>query len=350
MLLRKISIAKKIVLVLVLLCLTAIIWNFELITYGINQGIGQLKIVWNTRPVAEVLKDPSFPDSLKTKIKLVEEIRQFAFDSLGINFSKNYTTLYDQKNKPILWVITACQPFQLKAKEWEFPFLGTVSYKGFFNIEKAKAEENILKQQGLETSLDEVAGWSTLGWFQDPILSNMLKRYPGSLANLIIHELTHGTLYVKDNVDFNENLASFVGDHGAEIFLKAKYGDASSELIKYQKRKAFYKQYSQLVLGQSIRLNALYNSWKKEIPIKEKIKVKKVFFANAIQELVQLYKVNQMYYPQLEKDLKKINNTFYMDEKRYREKQNYFEVEFKTKFHSNFKSYLNYLKEKYPSV
>ena len=231
-----------------------------------------------------------------------------------------------------------------------FPFLGTVSYKGFFNIEKAKAEENILKQQGLETSLDEVAGWSTLGWFQDPILSNMLKRYPGSLANLIIHELTHGTLYVKDNVDFNENLASFVGDHGAEIFLKAKYGETSSELIKYQKRKAFYKQYSELVLGQSITLNTIYNSFGNTISNKEKSRLKKDFFANAIQELVQLYKINQMYYPKLEKDLKKINNTFYMDEKRYREKQNYFEVEFKTKFHSNFKSYLNYLKEKYPSV
>ncbi len=347
---KSISKIKQILLGLLLLAATLVVWYFEIISYGISQGIGQLKIVYNTRPVSEVLQDPNFPDSLKTKIRLVEEIRQFAFDSLGINFSKNYTTLYDQKNKPILWVVTACEPYKLKAKEWKFPFLGTVSYKGFFEIEKAKAEENLLKKQGLDTSLDEVSGWSTLGWFQDPILSSMLKRYPGSLANLIIHELTHGTLYIKDNVDFNENLASFVGDYGAELFLAAKFGKASTELIKYQKRKAFYKQYSELVLGQSIRLNQLYHSFKQSTSSKEKSMLKKIFFHQAIQELLVLYKQNQMYYPQLEKDFEKINNTFYMDEKRYREKQNYFEVEFKTKFHSNFTAYLKYLKEKYPSI
>lgn len=341
---------KKILIAILLGFAILITIYFELISYGISQGIGQLNIIWSARPVKEVLKDPEFPDSLKLKIHLVEEIRQYAFDSLGIKYSENYTTLYDQKNKPILWIVTACQPFELKAYEWRFPFLGTVAYKGFFKYEKALEQKRILLNDGLETSVDEVAGWSTLGWFKDPILSNMLKRYPGSLANLIIHELTHGTLYIKDNVDFNENLASFVGDKGAAFFLEFKYGKGSLELEKYLKRKEFYREYSRVVLKQSVELNKLFQSFNYRTSLTSKKILKNGFFRKARLEIVGLYKKNNMYYSTLEKDLAKMNNTFYMDEKRYREKQNFFEHEFKTKFNSDFKAYFKYLKAKYPSI
>src|SRR5690606_38017292 len=103
------------------------IWYNKLVGYGISQGYGQLKIILNTKPVEEVLSDPAFPDSLKSRLRLIEEIRQFAFDSLGINPSDNYTSVYDQKGKPLLWVVTASEPFRLEPKKWEFPFLGSVS-------------------------------------------------------------------------------------------------------------------------------------------------------------------------------------------------------------------------------
>lgn len=347
---KNISLSKKILSAAAVLLILIICTYFELITYGIGQGVGQFNIIWNARPVAELLADPKFPDSLKTKLKLVAEIRQFAFDSLGINYSDNYTTIYDQKNKPVLWVVTASEPYALKSKEWTFPFLGTVAYKGFFEQNKALAEAKILKEQGLETSIDEVAGWSTLGWFQDPILSNMLKRYPGSLANLIIHELTHGTLFIKNNVDFNENLASFVGDKGAEMFLKHKYGIQSAELAKYIRRKKFNKEYSALVLEQSRSLDSIYKHFSVKTSLIKKEKIKKVFYKKSIGELVILYQTHNVYYQGLREDLNKINNTFYMDEKRYKEKQNFFEEEFTTKFNSDFKAYFQYLKKKYPSL
>lgn len=345
-----ISKTKKVLFAILVVTTVLIAFYFELISYGISQGIGQFNIIWNARPVKEVLIDPEFPDSLKSKIHLVEEIRRYAFDSLGINYSENYTTLFDQKNKPILWIVTACHAFELKAHEWKFPFLGTVAYKGFFKHEKSLEEEKLLANEGLETSVDEVAGWSTLGWFKDPILSNMLKRYPGSLANLIIHELTHGTLYIKNNVDFNENLASFVGDKGAEYFLEFKYGKRSLEFERYIEKKEFYKKYSHVVLNQAVSLNTLYQSFNSKTNIKTKTTLKNEFFKNARLEIINLYKQNNMYYSTLEKDLAKMNNTFYMDEKRYREKQNYFEQEFKTKFNSDFKAYFHYLKAKYPSL
>ncbi|TAH24944.1 MAG: aminopeptidase [Cytophagales bacterium] len=341
---------KKTLLIILIVIISIAIYNYELLKYGINQGIGQFKIIYNSKPINTVLADSGFPDSLKLKLRLIAEIRNFAFDSLGINPNENYTTVYDQKGKPILWIVTACEPYELKAYEWKFPVIGTVAYKGFFDLEKAKEEEEQLKKQGLETSIDEVAGWSTLGWFKDPVLSSMLYRQPGSLANLIIHELAHGTLFVKNNVDFNENLASFVGDQGAAMFLKSKYGNESKELIKYNQRKTFQKKYSKLILSQSKTLDSLYKSLNLEKSNSEKKELKKIFYQKFIQQIIHLYHQEGVYFEGLNQNLEKINNTFYMDEKRYKEQQNSFEQEFKNKFSSNFKLYFKYLKNKYPSV
>lgn len=158
-----------------------VIWNWSLLVYGVEQGLGQLKIVWNARPVEETMKDPQFPDSLKAKLSLIEEIRQFAIDSLGLKDTKNYRTVYDQKGKELMWVVTASEPFALKPKLWHFPVIGTVPYKGYFNIEKAKAEKEILEKGNWDVSVRNPGGWSTLGWFTDPILSGMLNRSEGEM-------------------------------------------------------------------------------------------------------------------------------------------------------------------------
>ncbi|MBA3901938.1 MAG: aminopeptidase, partial [Bacteroidetes bacterium] len=210
-----------------------LLFNFSLVGYGFSQLKGQLAILLNTQPIEEVLADPAFPDSLKTKLILIQEIRAFAVDSIGINPSENYTTFYDQKGKDILWVLTACEPYELKAYEWTFPLLGAVQYKGFFDLEKGKKEEEKILNSGLDGGLGRVGAWSTLGFFKDPVLSNMLAYEDGNLANLIIHELTHGTLFVKGDVEFNENLANFIGDQGAIRFLKQRYGEESAELKEY---------------------------------------------------------------------------------------------------------------------
>ncbi len=115
---------KKILYGFLAIILILVIWNYKLLSYGIAQAYGQLNIIWNTRPVEEVLLDKTVPDSIKQKIELIIEIRKFAFDSLGIKKNENYTSFYDQKGKPILWVITACPPYEMKAYEWTFPILG----------------------------------------------------------------------------------------------------------------------------------------------------------------------------------------------------------------------------------
>jgi predicted aminopeptidase len=158
---------KKIGFGLLALLIVLVIWNWELVHYGIRQGVGQLDIVWNARPVEEFMSDPAFPDSLKAKLRMIDEVRKFAIDSLGLKDTENYKTLYDQQGKELMWVVQACEPYELKAKEWHFPIVGAVPYKGFFNKQKALDLRKELEQEGYDVSIRNPGGWSTLGWFTD---------------------------------------------------------------------------------------------------------------------------------------------------------------------------------------
>ncbi len=341
---------KKISYSFLIILLVLILWDYKLISYAISQGYGQLNIIWNTRPVTEVLQDNTVPDSIKQKIELINEIKKFAFDSLGINKNENYSSFYDQKGKPILWVVTACPPFEMKAYEWEFPLLGSFSYKGYFVHERAIAEEKKFKELGFDTDLGEVSAWSTLGWLKDPILSSMLRRKSGSLANLIIHELTHGTLYVKNNVNFNENLASFVGDFGARKFLIQKYGQDSKAFIEYEKGLCFNKEFSERTLVWSKKLDSLYKTFDATTAIDIKQKYKTAIIDSARNNLILYLKENNFYNKRYEKDFEKLNNAYFIDYIMYRSQQNIFAEEFRKKFNSNFPAYMRYLKTKYPSL
>lgn len=339
---------KRIIYTVLFLFLALIIYNYELVYYGFGQAKGQFTVLNEAEPIDKFLNNKNFPDSLKSKILLIQEIRKFAFDSLGINYSNNYTTLYDQKGKPILWMLTACEPYELKAKEWEFPILGTFSYKGYFDSTKAANSSAIYKKEGYDVDLGEVSGWSTLGWFQDPILSSILYKKEGNLANLIIHELTHGTLYVRDNVDYNENLASFVGDQGAQRFLKYKYGINSNEYIEYVNYKADYKKYVDIVLKSSQQLDLMYKSFSSNLTIQIKQNAKQKFISNFKNsfDTVNFLKPNRFSKFIHEDSL--MNNTYFLHYLRYRKKQDEFEIEFRTKFNSDFAKYFIYLKQKYP--
>jgi predicted aminopeptidase len=140
-------------------------------------------------------------------------------DSLGYKPTRNFTTFYDQEGQPLLWVVTGCKPFEFKAHYWKFPIVGTVSYKGFFNIALAQQEYLRLLRMGYDADMAPVSAWSTLGWLPDPVLSGMLKRSKGKLVNLLFHELFHATYYAPGTVDVNENLANFIAYKATLNFL-----------------------------------------------------------------------------------------------------------------------------------
>jgi len=337
---------KKIFFAVVLVVAILVVWNWSLVYYGIRQGIGQLEIVWNARPVEEFLQDPSFPDSLKQKLRLIDEIRKYAIDSLGLKDTKNYKTLYDQKNQEVMWVVQACEPFALQPKVWDFPIVGTVPYKGFFNKEKALGLRKELETEGYDVSVRNPGGWSTLGWFTDPILSGMLDRSEGDLASLIIHEMVHATVFVKDDVDFNENLADFIGDTAAYYFLKYKFGADSKQYLDYLHSDQDYRKFTKHILRGTQSLDSLYNTLRPKEPIEQKKEKKRAM----IEKIVTSIDTLNLYTKRKGERMKKYlpNNTFFMSYRLYKAKQDVFGVELAEKFNGDMRSYLKHLTNKYP--
>ena len=337
---------KKIFFAVVLVVAILVVWNWSLVYYGIRQGMGQLEIVWNARPVEEFLQDPSFPDSLKQKLRLIDEIRKYAIDSLGLKDTKNYKTLYDQKNQEVMWVVQACEPFALQPKVWDFPIVGTVPYKGFFNKEKALDLRKELETEGYDVSVRNPGGWSTLGWFTDPILSGMLDRSEGDLASLIIHEMVHATVFVKDDVDFNENLADFIGDTAAYYFLKYKFGADSKQYLDYLHSDQDYRKFTKHILRGTQSLDSLYNTLRPQEPIEQKKEKKRAM----IEKIVTSIDTLNLYAKRKGERMKKYlpNNTFFMSYRLYKAKQDVFGVELAEKFNGDMRSYLKHLTKKYP--
>lgn len=339
---------KKILLLLLLVLLLLGIYYRELVSYGYMQAKGQFYILFNTRPVTEVLQDPTLPDSLKQRLRLIGEIKQFAVDSLGLDASESYTDFFDQKGKPILWVITASQKYRLVPKEWRFPIIGTFAYKGFFDSTRAQTEEKILLAEGYDTQINEVSAWSTLGFFNDPVLSSMLYRNEGNLANLIIHEMTHGTLFVKDNLELNENLASFVGDYGATRFLAYKYGKDAPQIEKYEFRKKYNDAMSQHIVHGAKQLDSLYQKLSPTLTIAQKDTLKTITIKHIIVSSDTLLGglVGKKY---AWRSKKLPNNAFFIGYLTYHAQQSDFQQALKDKFKGDFRRYLAYLKKKYPT-
>ena len=279
----------------------------------------------------------------------MSEIKQFAYDHLGFETTNNYETFYDQEGKPTLWVVTAAKPFALEPKEWHFPFLGSVPYKGFFVLRKAEEEERELERSAWDTNLRVAGGWSTLGWFRDPVLSNMLLEGPGELANTIIHELTHGNLFVKDSVEFNENLASFFGDQGARRFLEYKYGLNSEEGRRYHQRQLDQQKFTAHILHGASLLDELYTSQGEEMAHNLRYSPKRKLLDEIIgsADSLSLYEADRY---RLYLENSKVNNAFFMSYLRYRSDITVFEQTLKSDFEGDLKRYFEHLKQEYPSL
>ncbi len=341
------KIAKYVLIGIPCVLLAFYLFNFEEINYGGRQLKGQLKIIFNTTPVEELLASEAVPDSVKHKIRLIEDIKKFTVDSLGLNPSGSYQKFYDQKGEPILWVITASPPYSLDEKKWKFPVVGEFSYKGHFERDIAEKEARELKEEGYDVRVGEVSAWSTLGYLNDPILSSMVSREEGDLAALIIHELTHGTLFVKNDIEFNENLADFIGDEGAQFYLKTTFGDSSEVYLKYLESRKFGKLFSEHITQGSRLLDSLYQTFSPEMASIYKDSLKYDLIDSIMLSAENLLPEQSFY---RYRGRGSVNNAFFTAYKTYQGKQDFFKEEMESKFNNNFRSYLAYLKTKYSSL
>jgi predicted aminopeptidase len=197
--------------------------------YILTQAQGQLRVLLNSERIDTLLADRNVPDQIKLKLLLVREIKAFGEHDLGLKRSSNYESFYDTKGQPITYIVSACRKDRFEPYLWWFPIVGDVPYKGFFHQEDAQEEARALKEEGYDVALGTAAAYSTLGYFPDPILSTMLDYPEEHLVALILHELTHGTIYLPGGTDFNEGLASFVGWQGALEFARMRYGISSPQ-------------------------------------------------------------------------------------------------------------------------
>jgi predicted aminopeptidase len=150
-------------------------------------------------------------------------------EELGLKESANYTRYVELDRNYIAAVVSAAARDSFTRYEWWFPVVGKVPYKGFFNVEDARKERDKLRKKGLDVWVRQVDAFSTLGWFKDPLYSYMGGYSDYQLANLLIHELLHATVYLKGLSQFNEELAEFVGTEGARLYIEKKYGGDSAE-------------------------------------------------------------------------------------------------------------------------
>ena len=324
-----------------------LIYQHEMVVYGVRQGLGQLEILRKAKPIEEVLADTTFPDSLKQKIHFIQEVREYAVSQLGLVDSDNYTSLYNQKGKPVLWVVSACPPYSLEEHRWNYPLLGELGYKGFFKEELAQEEALTLENKGFDVSVGTVSAWSTLGFFSDPILSNMLNREKGDLAELIIHELTHATLFVKSDATFNENLATFIGKKGAEQFLEDTYGENNEALESYLHWESDKDTYARFLVNETQQLKQVYKLFEEAEKNDSLDRVK----SNAIRALFEkakdlpLKRKERFYFINHTDTLP--NNTYFTGYAMYREQQSDLDSLFQQEHNRDIKSFIAAMKTKY---
>jgi predicted aminopeptidase len=198
--------------------------------YTLKQGAAMLGYLGKAVPLEELAvragEEGANTDTLAF-VERVADIRRFAMEELGLKESKNYTRYVEIDRDYLAAVVSACEADSFTRHEWTFPVVGTVPYKGFFYPKDAGKEAAKLKAEGLDVWIRGVDAFSTLGWFKDPLYSYMKKYNDYQLADVIIHELLHATVFVRGRVQFNEQLAEFVGTTGARLYIESRFGKDS---------------------------------------------------------------------------------------------------------------------------
>jgi predicted aminopeptidase len=226
--------------------------------YMAKQGIYFVKI--NSRAVSteKLYKKSATPDDVKQFIVKVNRILDFAADSIGLNRNSNFRKYIQTDKDHIVDVLYASGRLDFSQYTWSFPFVGLFPNKGFFDVKDAQTEARRLDSRGYDTYITHAPAFSTLGYFSDPVYSYMKKYSMFRLARTIIHEQTHATLFIKNQLQFNEELAMFMGDEGALEYIAEYAGDTSQEYRDAIKTMHDETAYYSLVKSLYKRLEGVY--------------------------------------------------------------------------------------------
>jgi predicted aminopeptidase len=236
----------------------ALIGGCTQLGYYMQAVQGQYSLLFDAKPIDNWLADPTVDAKLKGRLAKVQEIRRFAAEELGLPDNGSYKSYTDLKRPYVLWNVVAAPELSMKPTRWCFPIAGCVNYRGYYNKAEAQAFAAQLRSSGYDVQVAGVPAYSTLGWFNDPVLSTFIQYPDAELARLVFHELAHQVVYAKDDSKFNEAFAVAVEEAGVKRWI-AKYGDEKmrQSYAAYEKRK---KDFLALLVKYRRQLEANYAS------------------------------------------------------------------------------------------
>jgi predicted aminopeptidase len=240
--------------------------------YVVTQGLRYLSIRSEAVSVDRALADPGTRPDVRVLLERSRSIRAFGVKELGLKETKNYTAVVTLDSDRLATVVQACSELSFDRWLWHYPIVGALPYRGYFDPVDAEKEASRLRAKGLDVITRPVDAFSTLGYLSDPLFSFMASYDEAELAELILHEMTHATVFIKgrridpdsgsriDTESFNEELATFIGREGALRYLEHIYGPGSPQVEASRARRRDAERYAMFLRETSEKLEAVYNS------------------------------------------------------------------------------------------
>jgi len=242
-----------------LVVLTALLLaGCETLSYYRQAIGGHLQIMAAARPVQDWLADPATPAELRERLATAQGIRDFASRGLGLPDNGSYRSYADIGRPYVVWNVFAAPAFAVAPKLECFPIAGCVSYRGFFSEDAARRHAGGLRAAGYDVFVGGVAAYSTLGWFDDPLLSSFIRYPDAQLARLIFHELAHQLVYAKNDTTFNESFAVVVEEAGVRRWLES--AGRVDDLERFRATQARRRDFAARIKDTRERLRTIYAS------------------------------------------------------------------------------------------
>jgi predicted aminopeptidase len=275
--------ARQITKILLILLFAAATLQCQSLPYYDQAINGHTEIMRSREPISDLIENPDTPAILREKLIFIQTVRDFAEKQLHLPVNDHYLSYVDLNRPYVVWNVFAAPEFSLTPKTWCFPIAGCVAYRGYFSEQDAERFGDSLIQEGYDVFIGGAIAYSTLGWFDDPVLSTFLYLSPPEIAALIFHELAHAILYIQDDTAFNESFATAVAEEGLRRWQSAANDLKSYEnwLLKGQRRQRFIS----LVSKFRAKLQDLYEG---ELPLTEKRSQKAAVFNQMRSEFLDL--------------------------------------------------------------
>ncbi len=258
------------------------------INYYSQSVQGQFEVLQKRQAINDVIKNKNISNSLRSKLNTVLLLRNFSIQQLGLPKNNSYLSYTDLERDYVIWNIFATEEFSLEPVVWCYLIVGCLSYRGYFSQANARQQAKKLKDQGYDIYLGGVSAYSTLGWFDDPVLNTMLRWSDIRLATVMFHELAHQQLYIKNDTEFNEAYADAVAYIGVTKWLAQ---DPDKNLLKEYKQSQYQeKEFIDLIMRYKSILSDIYQSAENEATARKRKKESLQQMTNEYLQISQTWK------------------------------------------------------------